>query len=532
MTAIPHPEEPVAASETQSTGSATSVGEGLRTHPASIAIGTLKGLPNALFGLAAVAFAGDLVSREYLYIGGLAVGVALLMLFFAWLSWRRRTYIVGETDIRVEAGIVSRQARSVPYERIQDVSLEQGLLPRLFGLVQVRFETGAGGKDELALAYLTEDEGERLRETVRARRDGHEAAPAADDSESPLQEPPPLFAMPPKRILTFGLFEFSLAVFAVLFGLLQQYGDALPFDVWESSFWKELMVGPGEQIASLGPMAQAIGIVMALLSVAVLGVATGLVRTTLREWNFRLDRTEKGFRRRRGLLTKTDVVMPAHRVQAVTVGTGLIRRRFGWHNLKFVSLAQDSGSANHVVAPFAKVEEIRPIAAAANFALPQGDLDWHRASSRYRFDSAVLNGLFMGVVALGVALSDYPWFAIIPLAIGALQVMRQAFLWRFERHALSETQLFRREGWLAPKLAVASRVKLQSVEIAQGPITKWRGYATLHLGLAGGKLSITGISLDRAQSLRTAILESIAQTDFSELVDAPPASTISARPAG
>ena len=125
----------------------------------------------------------------------------------AYLGWYRFTYRIGASDIRVESGVIARAARSVPYERIQDVSLEQKLLPRLFGLVEVRFETGAGGKDELKLAYLTEAEGERLREVVRSQKDGAAPVPGADTPAEPVEAPPPLFAMGPRRVVTFGLFR-------------------------------------------------------------------------------------------------------------------------------------------------------------------------------------------------------------------------------------------------------------------------------------------------------------------------------------
>ncbi|QYU66589.1 PH domain-containing protein [Leptolyngbya sp. 15MV] len=113
--------------------------------------------------------------------------VSVVNLFFAGLAWHRLTFHVGAEDIRVESGILSRAARSVPYERIQDVSLEQNLLARLLGLVVVRFETGAGGADDIALSYLAEAEGEELRNLVRRRRDrlapvAGESADAADDA--------------------------------------------------------------------------------------------------------------------------------------------------------------------------------------------------------------------------------------------------------------------------------------------------------------------------------------------------------------
>ncbi|MFN7157723.1 MAG: PH domain-containing protein, partial [Erythrobacter cryptus] len=43
----------------------------------------------------------------------------------------------------------------------------------------------------------------------------------------------------------------------------------------------------------------------------------------------------------------------------------------------------------------------------------------------------------------------------------------------------------------------------------QGPLGRWRGYATLHLGLAGGTLAIPGLALAEARGLRAAILETI-----------------------
>ncbi|MDZ4307096.1 PH domain-containing protein [Allopontixanthobacter sp.] len=483
----------------------------------------LQGLQRAVLPMIAVAYGMRDESFGLFAALGLGLVIAAVGGGLAYLNWRRLTYTVGETDIRVESGILSRAARSVPFERIQDVSLEQTLLPRLFGLVQVRFETGAGGKDELSLRYLSEEEGERLRDVVRARKDGADAensAVAAEsaDAETTVEEPARvLFAMDLRRLLTFGMFEFSLAVVAVVGGALQTFGDFLPFDIWELEEWQRVFAGPFGQLESLGRTARIMGGILGVVSLLAVGVATGVVRTVLRDWGFLLERTAKGFRRRRGLLTRTDVVMPVHRVQAVRIGTGLVRGRFGWHALSFVSLAQDSGSSNHVVAPFGQMDELRPIIAEAGFEPPPEDLVWQRGAANARIDSAVASAVLLAPVAIAAILLGRPWLALLPVAAAVFLGLRQAYLWRFERHALSPAQLFVGSGWLVPKLSIASRVKLQSVEISQHILGRWRGYATLHLGLAGGTLSIGGIPVPRAEELRSAVLSSIARTDFSEL---------------
>ena len=264
--------------------------------------------------------------------GGLA-GVLVLILLAnvgaAYLRWRRLTYTTGVEDIRVESGIISRAARSVPYERIQDVSLEQKLLPRLFGLVEVKFETGAGGADDLKLAYLTEDQGEALRRLIRERRDEAEAATETDGSEGTgtVQEErgDTVFSMDTRRLTTFGFFEFSLAVFAVLGGLLQYVDTFVGIELWDVDLWQGWIESQSGWLSSFGFIAQVAGVVAGIVTLLIVGSATGLIRTFLRDWGFVLEKTARGFRRRRGLFTKTDVVMPVHRVQALVLGTGWLR---------------------------------------------------------------------------------------------------------------------------------------------------------------------------------------------------------------
>ncbi len=456
-------------------------------------------------------------------VGTLIVGVVGLS---TWLNWYRLRYRIGDSDVKVEKGIISRQARSVPYDRIQDVSLEQKLVPRLLGLVQVKFETGAGGKDELALAYVSEAEGERLREVVRALVEGEQAAEPvaqeAEDTPAVAATPPArtLFAMGPKRLFTFGLFNFSLVIFAVLLGAAQQFEFLLPFDLWDyigSFFSNEAVNDAGTYLSSLDMFARIAAILYAVGVVVVLGVGTGVVRTFIRDWEFLLERTAKGFRRRRGLLTKTDVVMPVHRVQALIVKTGWLRRRFGWHGLSFISLAQDSGSANHDVAPFAKMDEIAPIAAEAGFTLPDEAEEWRRASPKYYTDSAVINAVVIGLPAMAVIVFGNVWLGIALGLLALVLVLREFFLWNFDRHALDPAQVLSRRGWLAPRVQVANRVKLHSVEIAQGPLARLRGYCNLKFGMAGGTFSFDGLALDDAKKLRAAVLDSIAEVDFAKL---------------
>ena len=492
-----------------------------RTAPLGVVIGALASIQNAILPAIAIAFSGIGGSGRYLIALGVGVSAIVIGSAVSYVGWRRLTYTVGAADIRVESGLLSRSARSVPYERIQDVSLEAKLLPRLLGLVAVKFETGAGGGEDLALEYLTTGEGERLRRLVRERRDEEQAAttttaaaPVAAEGE---EEGAVLFRMGPRRLLTFGLFEFSLAIFAVLFGLLQYAENVVDLDLWNVDLWRSWLEEQGSTVARLGPYAQVAGALAGVVGLIVIGLATGIARTFARDWGFTLTRGPRGFRRLRGLFTRTDVVMPAHRVQALVIGTGLVRYRFGWHALSFVSLAQDAESASHVVAPFAKMEEIAPIVAASGFHLPDAQMRWQRASKRHRTDRMVIGLMIFAAGAVPAAI--FAPFGVFVMVIGAavLGVGANLYAWEFRRHGLDEGQIYSTDGFLSPTSRIATRLKLHSVEIAQGPLARWRGYATVHLGLAGGEFAIEGVPLGEARSLRASILETIAATDFSRL---------------
>ena len=492
--------------------------EAHRTAPISVILGALGAIRSAIFPAIAIAFSGIGGDGRFLIAIGVAVAATVIGTGFSYASWRRLTYTIGEADIRVESGVFSRSARSVPYERIQDVSLEAKPLARMFGLVAVKFETGAGGGEDLSLTYLTEAEGERLRQLVRERRDdeaseaGHSAAPVPVPEADEV-----LYALTPGRLVTFGLFEFSLAVFAVLGGALQYLENVIDIDLWNVDRWRGWLEEQGSFLASLGPYTQIAGAIAGLIGLVVIGFATGVARTVMRDWGFTLTRSARGFRRQRGLLTRTDVVMPAHRVQGLVIDTGLLRYRFGWHGLSFVSLAQDAESESHVVAPFAQMDEIAAIVAAAGFHLPGEATAWQRASKHQRTDSIVLSAGVLLLAAAVAGLLAPIGFALIPLGLAVVSLVANLYAWQFRRFALDDSQIFSTTGLLSPTSRIATRLKLHSVEIAQGPLARLRGYATVHCGLAGGTFAIPGVPIDEARRLRQAILGTIAATDYSRL---------------
>ena len=127
---------------------ATEVMPPRRLDPRTILVQSLRGAPSLVFGIPVVLA----WSRgEGIALGALFIGMSLLVaiaLISAWLRWYTFTYQILPGQIVIARGLIKRTRRSIPAERIQDVSIKQGPLSRVIGIAEVRIETGGGEADE------------------------------------------------------------------------------------------------------------------------------------------------------------------------------------------------------------------------------------------------------------------------------------------------------------------------------------------------------------------------------------------------
>ena len=492
------------------------VADGAKLHPLGLFMGFIAHMPQLIFPIIA-GLVGTQRAGFSFYTPLIILGILGLSLAYHWFSWLRFRYYIGEDDIRIESGVLDRNARSIPYDRIQDVSIEQKLLPRLLGLAEVKFETGGGKGDEAKLRFVSNAEAERLREVVREHRLGITKVAEVENSSTLT---PPIYAMDVRRLITLGVYSFSLVILAIFYGIAHQLDFLLPFDFWDISGWIGIAKERGFSVDGIGIGTRIFGAVVGLFAIILLGAFSGVIRTVLRDYGFRLDRTDKGFRRRRGLLTLTDVVMPIHRVQAITIQTGPIRKRSGWYALKFISLAHDSdekkSERDHVVAPLATLQEIWTIARAAGVDAPAPDLSFTRSHYAVWLDGWLTMSALSIVSIFGLA--EFTEMSVLWLLVLLLPLaLILWFGWRNSQSAMDKGQIFVRQGWWRERMIIAAQIKVQSVQISQGPLARLRNLATVQFGISGGDLAIRAIPIATAHAIRNAVMERVVRVDYSAL---------------
>jgi putative membrane protein len=281
-----------------------------------------------------------------------------------------------------------------------------------------------------------------------------------------------------------------------------------------------------EAILSHRALAAMAGAVVLVL----IGLATGIVRTAVRDWGFRLDRTEVGLRRRRGLTTITDVTLPARRVQAAIVASGPIRQALGYSELKLQNLGHDEGSGDHVVAPLATAEERDAILAALGWRELPKSARWTRVSAAYVWSRIIALGPLYPIILVQAVAIRFAWGAVpgsvraivlrelaplvvtfvVTLTVALVAIGSRWLAWRTTAYALDGDRLLIRTGWWKRRTAILPLSKIQTIDVKESFVSRWFGTASLDFGVAGGGLvgrhSIPAIPSARARQLRDQLL--------------------------
>ncbi|MGQ0660159.1 PH domain-containing protein [Sphingosinicella sp.] len=465
-----------------------------RLHPATLVGRWLRVAPQAAAGIVAAGLGTVSGGRAFAGIVLMIVIAAIAALLFVFLAWWRFTYTIGENEIVIEKGLLQRQRRVIPFDRVQDIAIEQPLLARLFGTARVKIETGGSASDEGRLDMIGLDDARALRDHVRRERVAGAAAgaPVADVAGEPL-----LFALTLVRLLVAGLFNFSLVFLAAIMGGLQYLEQLNLFD------WEEWLTGKGARDAAAALSIRGAALLIGL--VLLLGMVAGVVRTVARDFGFRLTRAPAGFRRRRGLVTLSEAVIPIRRTQAARIESGIAGRIIGWRSLAFQTLGADRKEGGvQAAAPFARPEEIAPILAEAGFPEPPPVEQFHRLPRRALIRRATPWLALAALVGFGAWLIE----PLAGIGAGALLLAAGAALlrWRKAAYAIGEQALFVTGGLIRRRLWILPFERAQVIQVARGPVQRRLSLASLRFDTAGAPAMDPPdiVDLDEADARRLA----------------------------
>jgi membrane protein YdbS with pleckstrin-like domain len=98
---------------------------------------------------------------------GAGVALAAAGLVHALLRYRAWGFTVGEDDLYLERGVLTKVETSVPYVRVQHVDTQRGPVQRTLGLASVVVYTAGSRGADVAIPGLGPERARELREQLR-----------------------------------------------------------------------------------------------------------------------------------------------------------------------------------------------------------------------------------------------------------------------------------------------------------------------------------------------------------------------------
>jgi hypothetical protein len=101
-----------------------------------------------------------------------------IILAYSWLisvlGFPRKGYLVREKDISYQRGVITYKVTSVPFNRIQHVEVNQGVLAKIFKLSAIKIFTAGGNASDLQIPGLPIEMAQNLKTFLTDKIGDHE----------------------------------------------------------------------------------------------------------------------------------------------------------------------------------------------------------------------------------------------------------------------------------------------------------------------------------------------------------------------
>jgi putative membrane protein len=381
-------------------------------------------------------------------------GVVVVAASVGFISWHFTRFVIDDEELRIETGAVFKNSKKIPFERVQSIDLIQPFAARLFGLVELRIEAGAGDS-AIKLRYLSRTKASQLRDYLLTRAHGQEVsvaeagrAPGASAFTDLGVVDHPLVTVTPQRLI--GSFVLSSEwLMTGVFGVV-----AL---VIASVFHVTAYALPG-------------------LIPVLIGAVSLIGRRLIAMFHFTLAESPRGLRITRGLTNLTSQSVPLNRIQGVRLCQPILWKPFGWHRVDVDILGYASGNSENNESGATSV--LLPVATEAEVAL---------ALSR------VLPGLDVDSIELHPSPGRARWLSWFDF-------------WTL-RYGWNERVLVTQHGWLLRHRNLVPHAKTQSVRIVQGPLQRRLRLADVHVDTPKGPVKAVAHQLDETAARALALTQ-------------------------
>lgn len=456
-----------------------------RLHPLTLVVGLVSSLRRLIIPAIPILLFGNTFRWGGIGLFIVIIGGTLVSLLLRYLSF---SYRIEGQELITREGLIERQERHIPLEKVHEIRIEQNLLHRIFDVVEAVVETAGAEGAEAKLSVLSRAEAERLREAVAARGAAKNLpVDAVETLAKPEREVIRTLGL--RDLIWHGLTSNHLLSALAIMGALWAFADdVLPNSIYQQ-LGKFLKMAAG-QMYQQGWRAAVMVALAGLAAVMILGLVVSVVGSVIKFYGFTLSRQGDELFRSYGLITRRASSLPRRRIQVLKIEEGMIRRWFGLVTLRAdISGSkkedEDDNTGRDVLMPVAKASELEHLVSVFFPQLAADPAEWKMVSRLAVRRSMVFAALLLCLAVAVLCFLTRSWLGI------GLFLLLPALYWlsvksyRNFGYALGAEFFRTRSGWLGRESYVVPIEKSQVIVVRQSPFDRWLNLASLQVDTAG-----------------------------------------------
>jgi len=454
----------------------------------------------------------------------IVLAVLCLIFILVFLKYYFFKFRIYNNNLEIRSGVFAKKHINLPFERIQNIKLEQPIFYRPFNVVCLLLDTAGSHKQEANIVALNLHDAEQLKKVILTNHQKSTLNNATKNSTTPCNKP----ELAQERILnTRALFDL------ILHGLSNNrvwifLGGLAPFFDEIAEYVTQWLLSLGiniEQILMFNdkPWWQ-IGFYAFTLTLIILVPISllSILGAVLSFYNFTLSKIGDRYIRRSGLLTKQEVTMKLSRLQMVIRQQDWLDRLFKRMNVRFEqnqsleNKLNTSAYANKIIVPSVTEKQCQ---ALIDDAYPDNQLQqitFKAISKRYllRNIGYILLPLYL-LLAGFLYINDKTLLLALISPLFAFFTLVIYLRWRRWGYAYDNNYFYLRSGAIGIAIKIFPLYKVQQSQYKQSIFLRKHQLCHVRLVLASGSVVIPYIMQQDGYCLIDNILYIVEETPRS-----------------
>ncbi|MDT0686686.1 PH domain-containing protein [Autumnicola psychrophila] len=424
--------------------------------------------------------------------------VVALAVVHSYISYKNFKFHIDyeKDELVLTKGVFSTDFIAIPFDKIQQVNFERGILERIIGIYSLVIDTAGSDQKEIKIHAIEKENAEELSAILLSKKEEQQRTIDATDSANHVVDNTEwTYKLGVGRLLKIGVSSNFLRGFGLIIAFISTLYNEFSRLFFER---KELLLEEADKIPF--PLESFFIFAILAISILLLSIFITVAEVFIKYYNLKLVQTSERLHLEMGLRTNTKVSLKPRRVQIVSIITNPLQKWLNIYEIK-ITLAgsREKNAKSKISIPGLEEESTKRIKSFLYGKRAEGEkavfkpniVDFLR-----RVNFGLIPLLISYIIPLifeEVSISEWLIFAVI-------YILSMLF---YNFRMFKSTKLTFSEDFLVKSYGVWNLVeqtteiyKLQSVSINRPLWYKRRGLVNVSFHTAGGDISFRAVDED------------------------------------